>query len=102
MNESRRTSPPDEEWNEVKDEHVDEAIAYVKNNPDILFDMIAQSSFWAEHAMFLYDHSEQFQAEVARSQRVADKAQSLADDEARSQADECEFERAEYMREGDR
>jgi len=102
MNEARRTSPPDPQWNEPSDENIAEAIKYVKDNPDILFDMIAQSSFWDEHAMFLYDHSEQFQAEVAMSQRVKDKAQSLADDAARSQADECEFERAELLREGDR
>jgi len=95
----RQLDPPEEPArNDPSDENIAEAIKYVKDNPDILFDMIAQSSFWDEHAMFLYDHSEQFQAEVARSQRVADKAQSLADDTARSQADEAAFERAELLR----
>jgi len=102
MNESRRTSPPDDDFTEVKDHHTAAAIDAIKADPDALFDMFAQSSFWKEHAMFLYDNSEQFQAEIARSKRVVDDAQALADEEARQNADECEFERAELLREGDR
>lgn len=91
--------PVDDDFTEVKDHHIATAIAAIKADPDALFDMFAQSSFWKEHAMFLYDNSEQFRAEIARSQRVKDRAQELADVEERQQADEAAIERWESRNE---
>lgn len=88
----------DEDFAEVTQDHIDQVIAAIKADPDDLFDFFAQSEWWKEHAMFLYDQSEQFRDEIARSERVANRAQDLADSEARQKAEEAAYERAESLR----
>jgi len=97
MNESRRTSPPDEEWNEPTDEHVEAAKAELADDPGALWDVLEASSWYKEHVMALFRSSEQFRDEVYRANedRIAKRAQELADIEARQQADEAAIDRWE-------
>lgn len=104
MNEARRTSPPDDDWNEIQDHHEEAAKAELADDPGALWDVLEASSWYKEHVMALFAASEQFRNEVYRenSDRIIERAQEIADEEARQNADEYEFERAEMLREGDR
>jgi hypothetical protein len=139
MNESRRTSPPDDDWNEPTDEHEEAAKAELADDPGALWDVYSasvwqreyadllyakslsfnsevqecykdaqaameHSSWWKEHILRLFQVSEAFRNEVYRMNKewIIGRAQELADIDARQQADEAAFERAEILREGDR
>ena len=101
MNEARRTSPPDDDWNEPNEDHEEAAKAELADDPGALWDVLEASSWYKEHVMALYAASEQFREEVYRvnEKRIADRAQELADIEARQQADEAAIERWESRNE---
>jgi len=100
--------PADEEWNEVNEYHVDaaeaEAEAEFVDNPGALWDALNESAFYLEYMSELFQASPKFRKWVfgLNKDRITKRAQELADEEARQNADEAEFERAEMLREGDR
>ena len=84
MNEARRTSPPDDDWNEPTDEHEEAAKAELAANLDALWDVLDNNAFRADHVAALFNHSADFRATVYRERDdwLKQRAQELADEEA--------------------
>ena len=79
------TSPPEgPKWHEPKDEHEAKAMEELAADMNGLSEILTESAWIAEHASFLFTHSESFRAEVltARKTWLADKARQIAEEEA--------------------
>lgn len=79
-----RLDPPDNYWLEPTEEHEAMAIEELAKDMTDLGEILTESAWIAEHASFLFTHSESFRAEVltARKEWLADKAQQIAEEEA--------------------
>ena len=79
-----RLDPPDNYWLEPTEEHEAEARYELARDLTGLGEILAESAWIAEHASFLFTHSESFRAEVLTARQVwlADKARQIAEEEA--------------------
>ena len=87
------------DFNEPDDDHEAQAIAELGDDPGALWDVLEASAWYKEHCMFLFAHSPAFRAEVlaANDQRIKDRAQELADMEAKSRDEEAALDRGGWL-----
>lgn len=81
---------------EVTDEHREKAIEeMILKDPVSLSDFYNDSAFWKEHISYLADHSKEFRKELMQWNRIEERAQKIANEEAEAAREQSERDAVE-------